>query len=35
LHFEIARDEVGEMLKPGVARSYSGLVTVIWDSEVG
>jgi hypothetical protein len=35
LHFEIARDEVGEMLQPGVARSYSGLVTVIWDSEVG
>jgi hypothetical protein len=35
LHFEIAQDEVGEMLKPGVARSYSGLVTVIWDSEVG
>ena len=35
LHFEIARDEVGEMLKPGIARSYSGLVTVIWDSEVG
>jgi hypothetical protein len=35
LHFEIAQDEVGEMLKPGIARSYSGLVTVIWDSEVG
>jgi len=35
LHFEVAQDEVGEMLKPGVARSYSGLVTVIWDSEVG
>ncbi|MBD9590400.1 hypothetical protein IB254_25285 [Pseudomonas sp. PDM03] len=35
LHFEIAPGEVGEMLKPGVARSYSGLVTVIWDSEVG
>jgi hypothetical protein len=35
LHFEIAQDQVGEMLKPGVARSYSGLVTVIWDSEGG
>ncbi|WP_033064251.1 hypothetical protein [Pseudomonas sp. GM18] len=35
LHFEIARDQVDEMLKPGVARSYSGNVTVIWDSEVG
>ncbi|WP_414912233.1 hypothetical protein [Pseudomonas sp. IT-P44] len=35
LHFEIAQDQVGEMIKPGVARSYSGLVTVIWDSEVG
>lgn len=35
LHFEIAQGETGEMLKPGVARSYSGNVTVIWDSEVG
>lgn len=35
LHFEIAQDEVKEMLKPGVARTYSGNVTVIWDSEVG
>ncbi|WP_242485855.1 hypothetical protein [Pseudomonas sp. TH41] len=35
LHFEIARDEVAEMLHPGRARSYSGNVTVIWDSEVG
>lgn len=35
LHFEIAQDEVGDMIKPGVARTYSGLVTVIWDSEVG
>ncbi|MDQ0122543.1 hypothetical protein J2W17_001488 [Pseudomonas lini] len=35
LHFEVARDAVEEMLKPGGARSYSGNVTVIWDSEVG
>lgn len=35
LHFEITQDEVKEMLKPGVARTYSGNVTVIWDSEVG
>lgn len=35
LHFEVARDAVDEMLKPGVARNYSGNVTVVWDSEVG
>ncbi|TKJ74359.1 hypothetical protein PkoCFBP13504_27230 [Pseudomonas koreensis] len=35
LHFEVARDAVDDMLVPGVARSYSGNVTVIWDSEVG
>ncbi|OYQ08125.1 hypothetical protein B7L09_23625 [Pseudomonas mandelii] len=35
LHFEITQDQVGEMLKPGVARTYSGTVTVIWDSEMG
>jgi hypothetical protein len=35
LHFEVARGDVEEMLKPGVSRSYSGSVTVIWDSEVG
>ncbi|MCP1472494.1 hypothetical protein ABIA54_003423 [Pseudomonas sp. EB276 TE3739] len=35
LHFEVARDAVDEMLKDGYARSYSGNVTVIWDSEVG
>ncbi|PMZ51400.1 hypothetical protein C1X25_30935, partial [Pseudomonas sp. GW247-3R2A] len=35
LHFEIAQDEVEEMIKPGVARTYSGTVTVVWDSEVG
>ena len=34
LHFEIAQEHVGEMLKPNVASTYSGLVTVIWDSEV-
>jgi hypothetical protein len=35
LHFDVARDQVEEMLEPGVARSYSGNITVIWDSEVG
>ncbi|RON18290.1 hypothetical protein BK660_20495 [Pseudomonas brassicacearum] len=35
LHFEIAQDEVEEMINPGAARSYSGTVSVIWDSEVG
>ena len=35
LHFEVARGAVEEMLKPGVPRSYSGNVTVIWDSETG
>jgi hypothetical protein len=33
LHFEIARDQVEKMLT-GVAKHYSGNVTVIWDSEV-
>ncbi|WP_460131253.1 hypothetical protein [Pseudomonas sp. S1_E04] len=33
LHFEVARDDVGEMLKkPG--STYRGTATVIWDSEV-
>lgn len=35
LHFEVAREAIDEMLKPGIARSYSGNVTVIWDSEAG
>ncbi|WP_371918633.1 hypothetical protein [Pseudomonas sp. ICMP 460] len=34
LHFEIERDEVEKMLKVGESRTYSGNVTVIWDSEV-
>ncbi|VVN84285.1 hypothetical protein PS710_01360 [Pseudomonas fluorescens] len=34
LHFEVPRDEVAEMLKPGMARTYSGNVTVIWDSDL-
>lgn len=33
LHFEIARDEVEEMLGTS-SRTYAGNVTVIWDSEV-
>ena len=33
LHFEVARDDVADMLKkPG--STYSGVATVIWDSEV-
>lgn len=35
LHFEIAQDEVKEMLYPGITRTYSGNITVIWDSELG
>ncbi|WP_223512130.1 hypothetical protein [Pseudomonas sp. GL-B-19] len=34
LHFEIPAAEVGEMIRPGVARQYAGNVTVIWDSDV-
>lgn len=34
LHFEIAPHEMSQMLQPGVASTYSGNVTVIWDSEV-
>ncbi|TKK35066.1 hypothetical protein PspCFBP13528_05500 [Pseudomonas sp. CFBP13528] len=34
LHFEIGRDEVEKMLKVGESRTYSGNITVIWDSEV-
>ncbi|MHC8363694.1 hypothetical protein ACYZUA_26120 [Pseudomonas sp. LS2P72] len=32
LHFEVAREDVQEMLYPGISRSYLGNVTVIWDS---
>lgn len=33
LHFDVLRDDMGEMLKqPGT--TYSGVVTVIWDSQV-
>ena len=34
LHFEIAQNEVAEMIKPRQLRHYSGQVTIIWDSEV-
>jgi hypothetical protein len=34
LHFEIPASDVGEMIRPGQQRQYSGSVTVIWDSEV-
>lgn len=33
LHFEVGRDQVGQMLT-GDAKQYGGTVTVIWDSEV-
>jgi hypothetical protein len=35
LHFEIAREQVEQMLREGVSKTYAGDVTVIWDSEVG
>jgi hypothetical protein len=35
LHFEIAPNYVDYMIQPGVSSSYSGNITVIWDSEVG
>ncbi|KMT57577.1 hypothetical protein [Pseudomonas fildesensis] len=34
LHFEIPRDAVEQMLQPGAGRTYSGSVTVIWDSQL-
>jgi hypothetical protein len=34
LHFEVPASEVAEMMRPGMARRYSGNVTVIWDSDV-
>ncbi|MCY1465235.1 hypothetical protein D9M71_833540 [compost metagenome] len=34
LHFEIAQNEVAEMIQPRRLRHYSGQVTIIWDSEV-
>ena len=34
LHFEIAREHVETMLRDGVSNTWSGDVTVIWDSEV-
>jgi hypothetical protein len=34
LHFEIAREHVEQMLHEGVSKTFSGDVTVIWDSEV-
>jgi hypothetical protein len=34
LHFEVPASQVTEMVLPGVARYYSGNVTVIWDSDV-
>lgn len=34
LHFEVAREHVEQMLKKDSAKTYTGNVTVIWDSEV-
>jgi hypothetical protein len=34
LHFEIPANDVDYMLRPGVAATYAGDITVIWDSEV-
>ncbi|MFJ2712110.1 hypothetical protein ACIOZM_14645 [Pseudomonas sp. NPDC087346] len=33
LHFEVPQHQMEYMLKPGAASTYSGSVTVIWDSE--
>lgn len=35
MHFEVAKEHVEQMLRDGVSKTYSGDVTVIWDSEVG
>jgi hypothetical protein len=34
LHFEVPAEQVAEMIGPGVARQYSGNVTMIWDSDI-
>ncbi|MCP2065691.1 UNVERIFIED_ORG: hypothetical protein J2Y84_001017 [Pseudomonas reinekei] len=34
LHFEITREHVERMLSEGVAKEYSGNVTVLWDSQI-
>jgi hypothetical protein len=34
LHFEVTGEHVEQMLREGVSNTYSGDVTVIWDSEV-
>ncbi|MGH8385703.1 MAG: hypothetical protein ACRESJ_09425, partial [Pseudomonas sp.] len=34
LHFEVAREHVEQMLRDGAGKTWSGNVTVIWDSEV-
>lgn len=34
LHFEVPQSDMESMLRPGVAGTYSGVVIVIWDSEI-
>ena len=34
LHFEVPQSEMDSMLRPGVAGTYTGIVIVIWDSEI-
>lgn len=34
LHFEVKADGVSQMLEQGSGSTYSGAVTVVWDSEV-
>jgi hypothetical protein len=34
LHFEVTKEHVETMLREGVGKTYSGNVTVIWDSEL-
>ena len=34
LHFEVPRDEIERLLKPGIGATLSTNITIIWDSEV-
>jgi hypothetical protein len=34
LHFEVEQSYMESMLRPGVAGTYTGIVIVIWDSEI-
>jgi hypothetical protein len=34
LHFEVAREHVEQMVREGSSKTYTGNVTIVWDSEV-